>query len=95
MDTFNIDGHRATNTPLFTPEEHLEMCRVKARLWEIRNKAQPYPLYTAGEEAPLPVVSNYEVLGRIKKVVGLANYAKQKVQEHISYTQKKKKGKYD
>lgn len=45
------------------------------------------------EPEPLPVVSmSYSNLeDKIRRVEGIANYAKTKVQEHISYSQKKTK----
>ena len=50
------------------------------------------------EPEPLPVVSmSYSNLeDKIRRVEGIANYAKTKVQEHISHSQKKKKtGRFD
>uniref|UniRef100_A0A6M3Y6D6 Uncharacterized protein n=1 Tax=viral metagenome TaxID=1070528 RepID=A0A6M3Y6D6_9ZZZZ len=79
--------------PLFTPEEHLEMCRARARLWEIRNKAQPYPLYAAGEEAPLPVAPE-RLMREVMELKGITYNTRQKVQEHIS-KKKRKAGRFD
>jgi len=66
---------------------------------EMRAEMQP-PLYIEPPEPPepLPVVSmSYSNLeDKIRRVEGIANYAKTKVQEHISHSQKKKKtGRFD
>lgn len=42
--------------PLFTPEEHLEMCKTRERLREIKDKAQPYPAIEPPKIIPQPVV---------------------------------------
>lgn len=80
--------------PRFTDEEYLEILKGREEMRAYKEKVVKYPAYPEDlppRPDPLPpVLPEHRLIKKLLEVEGIANYAKQKVQEHTLSSKKRK-----